>query len=250
MVSEKTTPVAVVMGSDSDYKVMKNCVEQLGDFGIEPVVRIISAHRTPEIAAEFAENAAKKGIKVTGIDISKNSLDYAGHYAAEKGLDIDYRLINFFDIDYSGIFDSVIQVNGELNTFSDDKRDELLAKLRKALIPGGHLIFDVMTRVARMKYGLKNGWYASNYGFWRPDKHLVLERGFDYPEDSVWLDQYIVLDSDGVKVYNNWFHDYSLETISPVLEKAGFTAMQIWNDLTGTPYAKGGDWIAIVAKKA
>jgi phosphoribosylaminoimidazole carboxylase PurE protein len=43
---------------------MKKCVEQLGDFGIEPVVRIISAHRSPEIAAEFAENAANKGIKV------------------------------------------------------------------------------------------------------------------------------------------------------------------------------------------
>ena len=64
MVSEKTTPVAVVMGSDSDLKVMKKCVEQLNDFGIEPVVRIISAHRSPEIAAEFAENAANKGIKV------------------------------------------------------------------------------------------------------------------------------------------------------------------------------------------
>ncbi len=64
MVSKKTTPVAVVMGSDSDLKVMKSCVKQLGDFGIEPVVRIISAHRTPEIASEFAQNAANKGIKV------------------------------------------------------------------------------------------------------------------------------------------------------------------------------------------
>jgi phosphoribosylaminoimidazole carboxylase PurE protein len=43
---------------------MKGCVEQLAEFGIEPTVRIISAHRTPDIAAEFADNAAKKGIKV------------------------------------------------------------------------------------------------------------------------------------------------------------------------------------------
>ncbi len=64
MSSEKNTPVAVVMGSDSDMDVMKGCIKQLGDFGIEPTVRIISAHRTPDIAAEFADNAAKKGIKV------------------------------------------------------------------------------------------------------------------------------------------------------------------------------------------
>ena len=64
MVSEKTAPVAVVMGSDSDKGTMQNCIDTLSDFGIEPVVRVISAHRTPQIAAEFAENAAKNGIKV------------------------------------------------------------------------------------------------------------------------------------------------------------------------------------------
>jgi phosphoribosylaminoimidazole carboxylase PurE protein len=64
MVSEKTTVVAVVMGSDSDMDIMQSCVEQLGYFGVEPTVRIISAHRTPQIAAEFAQNASKNGIKV------------------------------------------------------------------------------------------------------------------------------------------------------------------------------------------
>jgi len=64
MGSEKTAPVAVVMGSDSDMGVMQNCIDMLGDFGIEPTVRIISAHRTPQIAAEFAQNAMKNSIKV------------------------------------------------------------------------------------------------------------------------------------------------------------------------------------------
>lgn len=64
MTSEKMSSVAVVMGSDSDMAVMQSCIEMLTNFGIEPVVRIISAHRTPKIAAEFADNAAKNGIKV------------------------------------------------------------------------------------------------------------------------------------------------------------------------------------------
>jgi phosphoribosylaminoimidazole carboxylase PurE protein len=64
MVSKKTPPVAVVMGSDSDLNVMESCVEQLRQFGIEPSVRIISAHRTPQVACEFAENAAADGIQV------------------------------------------------------------------------------------------------------------------------------------------------------------------------------------------
>ena len=64
MASEKTAPVAIVMGSDSDMATMQGCIEQLRDFGIEPLVRIISAHRTPQIAAEFADGAAASGIKI------------------------------------------------------------------------------------------------------------------------------------------------------------------------------------------
>jgi len=64
MVSEKTVAVAVVMGSESDMGVMQRCIETLREFGIEPEVRIISAHRTPETAAEFGEKAAGSGIKV------------------------------------------------------------------------------------------------------------------------------------------------------------------------------------------
>ena len=65
MTSEKNQgQIAVVMGSDSDLPVMQGCIETLADFGVEPVVRILSAHRTPDEASEFADNAADNGIKV------------------------------------------------------------------------------------------------------------------------------------------------------------------------------------------
>lgn len=64
MATGKKNSVAVVMGSESDLEVMGSCVEHLKAFGIEPLVRIISAHRTPQQAADFAQNAAKNGIKV------------------------------------------------------------------------------------------------------------------------------------------------------------------------------------------
>ncbi|MHC4636868.1 MAG: 5-(carboxyamino)imidazole ribonucleotide mutase [Planctomycetota bacterium] len=64
MANKKKSTVAVVMGSDSDMDVMKSCIAQLADFGIDPIVRIISAHRTPGIAAEFADKAEENGIKV------------------------------------------------------------------------------------------------------------------------------------------------------------------------------------------
>ena len=56
--------VAIVMGSDSDWPLVKKAVETLGEFDIACDVRVISAHRTPEDACQYASEASKRGIKV------------------------------------------------------------------------------------------------------------------------------------------------------------------------------------------
>ncbi len=56
--------VAVVMGSDSDLNTMKPCMERLNSFGIPYQARIISAHRTPSAAEEFAASAKDEGFGV------------------------------------------------------------------------------------------------------------------------------------------------------------------------------------------
>ena len=56
--------VAVLMGSKSDFPVVKPAVKVLKDFGVEAEVRVISAHRTPEEAHEFASGAKGRGVEV------------------------------------------------------------------------------------------------------------------------------------------------------------------------------------------
>ena len=56
--------VAVIMGSDSDWKVMQSCVEQLGALGLTAEVRVLSAHRTPADVVEFVQSASEQGIEV------------------------------------------------------------------------------------------------------------------------------------------------------------------------------------------
>lgn len=55
---------AVIMGSKSDLNVVKPAVTVLKSFGVEVVVRVISAHRTPDEAHEFAKGAEKDGVEV------------------------------------------------------------------------------------------------------------------------------------------------------------------------------------------
>lgn len=56
--------VAVIMGSKNDMPVLEQTIKTLNDFGVNVEARVISAHRTPDIAHDFGKNAHERGIEV------------------------------------------------------------------------------------------------------------------------------------------------------------------------------------------
>jgi 5-(carboxyamino)imidazole ribonucleotide mutase len=56
--------VGIIMGSDSDWPVMRLAAEALDEFGVAHEVRVVSAHRTPQVMLDYAEQAAGRGLKV------------------------------------------------------------------------------------------------------------------------------------------------------------------------------------------
>ena len=64
MAGSKSSLVAVIMGSASDWDTMKSCVETLDQLGVPNEAHVLSAHRTPEATTDFARKAAGRGLKV------------------------------------------------------------------------------------------------------------------------------------------------------------------------------------------
>ncbi len=60
----KKAKVAVVMGSDSDMRIMKDAVEMLGQFKVSCSTKVVSAHRTPQEMLDFAKSAKDEGFEV------------------------------------------------------------------------------------------------------------------------------------------------------------------------------------------
>ena len=56
--------VAIIMGSDSDWPIMKAAAQMLADFGVAYEAKVVSAHRTPDLMFSFAESAAQAGYQV------------------------------------------------------------------------------------------------------------------------------------------------------------------------------------------
>jgi len=85
----KKTLVSVLMGSKSDWEVMQHAAKQLEDFGVPYEVRVISAHRSPDMLDEYVKSAAAGGIKcfiagaggaahLAGVIAAKTSLPVLG----------------------------------------------------------------------------------------------------------------------------------------------------------------------------
>ena len=79
--------VGIVMGSDSDWPVMRACAETLKKFGIAYEARVLSAHRTPDAALDYASTAQKRGMKIL-IGAAGGAAHLAGVLAAKTELPV------------------------------------------------------------------------------------------------------------------------------------------------------------------
>lgn len=198
----------------------------------------------------YTSRFARAGLNVTGVDTSRRSIEYAVTYANKNKLDICYRYQNYLELQDENQYHAAFLIYGDFCPLNPEQRSTLLHKVHRALKPNGRFVLDVTTRECRKKHGVKNGWYAAENGFWKPGPHLVLEDGFDYPEQSIWLDQYIIVEANGnLSVYRNWFQDYTPESITAELSQAGFAVESLWGDLTGIPYTPESEWIGLVAHR-
>ncbi len=197
----------------------------------------------------YASRMANLGLSVTGVDFSRGSIDYASIYAVEHGLTVTYRCQDYLTLEDDCLYDAILLIFGEYCVFNPEQRRKLLHNIHRALKPGGHFVLDVSTRKHRELNGAKNHWQVSQGGFWRPGPHLVLTQGFNYPDNDIFCDQYVVIEADGSStVYRNWFQDYDCERTYGELEEGGFEVQGVWDDLMGTPYSGAGEWIGVIAK--
>jgi 5-(carboxyamino)imidazole ribonucleotide mutase len=79
--------VAVIMGSKSDWETMRHCDETLTQFGVAHECRVLSAHRTPQLASQYAAEAESRGLEVI-VAAAGGAAHLAGVLAAQTVLPV------------------------------------------------------------------------------------------------------------------------------------------------------------------
>lgn len=88
MAAKKEKPlVGIIMGSQSDWDTMRHCAEQLESLGVPHVVKVISAHRTPDLLDDFIGGARKRGLEIV-IAAAGGAAHLAGVTAAKTSLPV------------------------------------------------------------------------------------------------------------------------------------------------------------------
>lgn len=198
----------------------------------------------------YTSKLARRGLRVTGVDFSPNSLDYARRQAREGGLDVEYVQLSYLKLDYRERFDAAFLIYFDLAVLSDEDRDQVVRRTHRALKPGGAFAFDVPTgRWPRPPDGHQE-WDVSEGGFWKPGPYLELTRHFTYPEAEARVQQTIIIQEDGaLSLYRIWDRSYSPETVTAMLETQGFRVESLWADLTGRPLEDDSPALGVVARK-
>jgi len=193
---------------------------------------------------------AEKGAKVTGVDFSKNSIEYAKNTAQLKNLDIDYVNQNYLLYETEKRFDLITMIMCDFCALSPDQRKIMLAKFYSLLKPGGSVLLDVHS-LNYFKKREESAIYELNqlFGFWSPDDYYCFVNTFKYDKEKVTLDKYTIIEKSRVRTVYNWLQHFSKESLSEEFEANGFKVEAFYSDVAGSEYDSDSDEIAIVVKK-
>lgn len=213
-----------------------NTIKNIIDFGCGPGL--------------YTTRLAKSGANVTGVDFSKNSLEYAKNMAKEENLDINYINTNYLDFESDNKFDLITMIMCDFCVLSPEQRKIMLKKFANILKPDGKVLLDAYT-IKAFDDRVESATYELNqlYGFWSPDKYYGFVNIFKYNDERVVLDKYTIIEKDRTREVYNWLQYFSLDAIKKEFLDNGLEIIEVYSDVAGSSYDEEKSEFAIVAKK-
>ena len=185
----------------------------------------------------YTNRFAEKGIKVTGIDFSKRSIEYAKQIASNSDLNVNYIHKNYLDFETDKKYDLITMIMCDFCALSPNQRKIMLGKFTNLLKPNGKILLDVYSlNYFNQKEELST--YELNHlnNFWSPDDYYCFINSFKYNDIKVTLDKYTIIEKKRTRVVYNWLQCFSMESLKKEFEENNLIIDDIYSDVSGRDY--------------
>ncbi len=209
------------------------------------LLRLRRAARILDVPCGYGRHAvklARRGFRVTGVDISPELLAQAQEAAAAAGVQVDLRRGDMRRLAYRGRVDVVLNLFTSFGYFGDTGDLEVLRRFRRALRPGGGLVLHLINR----------DWVTRHY---RPGSRARMGR-FVVTEESTFDFATSVVTTRwtarrGRQVFRGTsrVRMYSCHELVGMLRQAGFSRVQIFGDFSGKPLTLDCRWMTLLARR-
>ncbi|MDD5704979.1 MAG: class I SAM-dependent methyltransferase [Kiritimatiellae bacterium] len=199
----------------------------------------------------YSARLAKRGAKVTGIDFSKRSIEYAKDVSTREHLGIKYVNQNYLEFDTEDRFDLILMIMCDFCALSPTQRMVMLGKFQRLLKPSGSVLLDVYSLPAFEQREEAASYELNQFnGFWSPNKYFGFVNTFKYDEEKVIVDKYTIVEAKRTRQVYNWLQYFSPEALEGECADAGLCLKGIYSDVAGKPYSTQSREFAVVVGKA
>lgn len=194
----------------------------------------------------YARRMARRGARVTGVDFSANSIDYA---RTRDMHNVDYLVADYLEDDLPTGFDIAVLIYCDYCVLSPDNRLRLLGRIRDLLRPGGRFVvdlngpgaFDAVGDHVEIEERLMGGFFAAG-------DYVGIHRTDVYEDEWLSLDRFVVIEPEECWQLFNWTQYYTPESAVTELAEAGFMVAAMTGGLDGTPLADDSHTLGIIAE--
>jgi SAM-dependent methyltransferase len=173
----------------------------------------------------YANAFYDRGYRVTGVDISANSINHAVAQAKRSNKAIRYQVGNYIEEPLEGIHNLAICIYCDFGALIPPEQEAFLANVRSILDEDGILILDVFgTGLSLAMEETRNWTLHPEPGFWSPLPHLELAESAHFPDAMAWGRRTLIIEegSTACKEFITWDSYFTEGKIGRILEAAGF----------------------------
>lgn len=211
---------------------------------LEPGARVL------DLACGHGRHAielARRGCRVTGLDLSEPSLEQARETAAGEGVELDFVHGDARELPWEREFDAVVNLfSAVLGYFAEREEDErLLAAVARALVPEGSFLLDTVSLFVLARGFRERSWEPLDDGrIWLDD------RSFDHVtgrSNATW--SFLDPQTGERRELGHSMRIYTLPELAPMLARAGLDVVETWGGFDGSPFGFESRRLIVHARK-